>query len=164
MYVSVIRPFAHLRGCPTLDVARWHHLLIRNTVDDTWYYIALRSAGLFSSMYLASCLCVFLYFDVEVTYSRCFGIRLRWCGRHCRSSFLSWRIQTAGRQANTLTLSFSHFWHFFHQKVFWWMRWWDVGCSSLHELQNNTSVFIYLSYDTAALLFWRVLHFLLVFF
>ena len=40
------------------------------------------------------------------------------------------------------------------------MRWTDVGCSSLHDRHISFD----LSYDTAALLFWRVLHFLLVFF
>ena len=44
--------------------------------------------------------------------------------------------------------------------VFWWMRWRDVVCGSLHERHIGFD----LSYDTAALLSWRVLHFLLVFF
>ena len=44
--------------------------------------------------------------------------------------------------------------------VFWWMRWRDVGFSSLHERHISLD----LSYDTAALLFWRVLHFLLWYF
>ena len=44
--------------------------------------------------------------------------------------------------------------------VFWWMRWRDVGCSSLHERHISSN----LSDDTAALLFRRVLHFLVVVF
>ena len=43
---------------------------------------------------------------------------------------------------------------------FWRTRWRDVGCSSLHERHISYD----LSYDTAALLFWRVLHFLLIVF
>ena len=42
----------------------------------------------------------------------------------------------------------------------WWMRWRDVSCSSLYERHISFD----LSHDTAALLFWKVLQFLLVFF
>ena len=44
--------------------------------------------------------------------------------------------------------------------VFWWTRWRDVGCSSLHErhISSDLSYRIY----TAALLFWRVIYFLLI--
>ena len=42
--------------------------------------------------------------------------------------------------------------------VFWWTRWRDVGCSSIHVRHISFD----LSWDTAALLFWRVLHFLLL--
>ena len=40
------------------------------------------------------------------------------------------------------------------------MIWRDVGCGRVHE-RHIMTVLIYLSYDTAALLFWSVSHFLL---
>ena len=44
---------------------------------------------------------------------------------------------------------------------FWWMRWRDVGCGgivSMYECVRH--IVLDLSYDTAALLFWRVLRIL----
>ena len=37
---------------------------------------------------------------------------------------------------------------------FWWMRWKHIGCGSIHVGHIGFD----LSYDSAAFLFWRVLH------